>query len=320
MIRLYERSVQGIKLFDEGPIDLDNALDYFEIYYEIEYKYAMITSRPFVGVEKRKDNILKILEDKGKYVIEQLAGSFEMVFENWLESHAINTPELWAKVRFSEEEIEDIGLSGLVELFFEEGARYGLSDQIFIKLLTEALKKGEIETFNIYIEDSIRDINDMRMERYGEDEEEPELYPTDIQEYIKKGYSLENLYIFSEGVGGVETFLSHLPEYTALDILQEMGQYILFPLWYKHWKAQGIDKTRATIEKIYKNLVRIKSLKFQEALGIINQATNATHQNGSMMEYYGDRFYVDSKDLESLSKMDTRKWDNELQEIGVKIK
>ena len=37
------------------------------------------------------------------------------------------------------------------------------------------------------------------------------------------------------------------------------------------------------------------------------------------MEYYGEVYDVDERDLDKLSNMDTTDWDRELKEIGVEM-
>lgn len=302
---LLERSIQAIKLFNDFNIyDFDNIQEVFELYYEIEYKYAMINNNNFSGSLQRKENILKILENKGKQVNEVLSDTFLDVYEKWLDNHAITDPKKWAEQRFSYEEMLDNGAAGYINMFYLEWARYSDKFSDLIEKIEEYLLKGALPTTEEIL-------NDLLVTEEGFEN-------MSIREVIELTRGLEELYPFSEFMS-FKRFFMEIDEFYLIDALQEWAQYILFPAWYKYWKSQGIDKTRDNIERLYKELQKVNKMPIQKQFGIINQATNAVHQNGSMMDYYFDEYGVDKNDLSRLSEISLNDWDDELREIGVVI-
>jgi len=97
-IKASQRSIPGYA--DPGTTDSDEILEVFELVYEIEYKYHAIKNNSFSGMQKRKDNILKILSEVGEEAVAFIAETFEKVFSQWLENHALTDPEAWARARF----------------------------------------------------------------------------------------------------------------------------------------------------------------------------------------------------------------------------
>ena len=77
-----------------------------EIYslYELEYKYSMVKNKPFDGLPQRRENILINLERELKIVIKYIKIPIIKAFEDWLASHAILTPKLWAQKRIELQE------------------------------------------------------------------------------------------------------------------------------------------------------------------------------------------------------------------------
>ena len=122
---------------------------------------------------------------------------------------------------------------------------------------------------------------------------------------------------------------------TLIDILKETGklgifirefyEYIIFPIWYEHWKYQGIDETRENVQEVYNMLVRAKTP--EDSHMAILRAIQTSHQTGDMIEYleeYGgeEDIYPDKiKDLmEDLTNGSMNSiWDKQLEEIGVVI-
>lgn len=338
MIILNERSVQAIKNFDAGEINIDNAEEFFKIYYEIEYKYSMLTTRRFNGVERRKDNILRIIEDTGEFVIKEMANSFVEVFGKWLDEHALTDPKRWAEQRFNDETFEDFGIQETLAMFFVEVGRYAPHIPA-MELIEQHLVANTLPETRDFINWMLEDEKNMRIEDIKSDIElggdieeiadnwgyEAETYEELVSQVENEFEDVEN-YVMNMGIESLYAFesdeqLAHvLDDYVCpLCVLQEWGEKILFPLWYEHWSARGIDNTRANIERLYNNLMNIDRYSFRKQLGLINQAINSTHQNGSMMEYYGELYDVGPHELQYFSNMDTAEWDEELREIGVQV-
>jgi len=67
--------------------------------YELEYKWSMMRSRPFSGMERRQDNIIKGLERNLNEVLEEVKAPLERLYISWLRSHAITDPAQWGEAR-----------------------------------------------------------------------------------------------------------------------------------------------------------------------------------------------------------------------------
>jgi len=111
-----------------------------------------------------------------------------------------------------------------------------------------------------------------------------------------------------------------------MNFIIELNQHIVFPLWYDYWSAQGIDETRAMVEKAYQSLQNASNIdEFHLALEV---AIQTCHQNGSILDYleeYGREEYGgDPQQIEDIMTELTEgfglaAWDKQLRAIGVKV-
>jgi hypothetical protein len=321
-ITLLERSMAEINNFDpEEMIADETLLELFKLIYEIEYKYSMMAAKGFSGNERRKDNILKILERVGEESISALGGTFIDVFGNWLEHHAILSPRTWASKRledliengYGEEEIYEN-----IKWEFENDKDYSNYNSFEQAIQNNIDKMPALKNFlTTFYDEKDNMYDDLESEgyeefgeRYGEEFESKE----EAREFIDE-YETDP----SDVIGnfGAEEVFKHVRQ--DEDVFEELYVHIVFPAWYAHWSAEGIDETRANVEDVYKQLQNIDSLPFKQQNALINIATNTTHQTGSMMEYYSNRYDVDERDLRDLSNRDVEDWNEELREIGVQI-
>jgi hypothetical protein len=341
--KLFERSMEDIQGFfaDEQFEEYDEIviMEHFEFLYELEYKYSMLRDRNFSGVERRRENIMNLIERKFMDVSVPIIKSFMEVFNEWLETHAILSPRTWAEKRV-EEMYESEGTGMAFESLVDEYNRYtkgnGLED-IFqeafnqiendIKALPELGKYIEMywEDSKAMLIDEMEDDFEDFVDRYGD------LYKGDTEEDIrdeiedKAWQEAWNVQIDAYSVAemlSIDDNIANSLETLGLDmkeLLIELNEKVVFPVWYSYWKGQGIDKTRDNIEKLYKQLKSFKRYDVGKRFMLINLAKDSVHQTGSMMDYYESRFGVGQYQLDELSNMDIRDWDKELMEIGVEM-
>src|SRR5208282_4839090 len=158
--RFLEREIADIKSFhtknnfDPGE-DEENLKEHFEMFYELEYKYHAIKNNEFTGNPARKINLLAIIEEKAKEIIESIAGTFEDVYAEWLEVHAITDPKKWAtaRVKDAEKTEEQIGEEGeAFDSILLEYAGYKYGNDF-------SVSKGQDKAFREILESVIKNIN-----------------------------------------------------------------------------------------------------------------------------------------------------------------
>lgn len=334
---LSERNMAEIKMFDvnKNLKGSQEILDHFELAYELEYKYHALRNNDFSGSPQRYDNTLNIIEEKAKEVIIPLAKTFIEVFETWLEFHALTSANSWAKARYKETkdygEMEEI-FGGLLS----EWARYYYGtlpnniDNVFnefleelslnlfempnlSEILKEYLTTVQIERAQIELEDvkegytTLDEWND-NYDLEAKDIDEAWDLSGDIEVDVDDIYLPD--YIFSK-----DEFVNLLNE----DAIVDMYEIMVFPMWFGHWEKEGIVETRKNVEKVTRDIKSIKNQDLQKQFLNLNIATNLSHQTGSMMNYYEERYGVSADDLKALSDTDVREWNKDLQEIGVRI-
>ncbi len=336
--RLFERNMELIQSFRTTD-DID--LEIFELFYELEYKYSQIRDRLFTGIEKRRENILRIIEDKAEEVNIAIADSFVGVFKIWLDSHALTEPKKWAKQRiYGDNKLDAYGslwsretVSGIVHEYCHYLGYTTSSLDILLEHAIERIDNLPIlkEAFTSLIKEEIElNLDDLDWEEFEDMYSRSFLDNSNLKNEDEVRDFLENIpflsqnefisnYNIPELFEDNQSFVNFIDNFDAGEILVELNEKMVFPLWYGHWKAEGIDKTRKDVEDIHKKIKRISSYPIEKQFMYINIATNTTHQTGSMMDYYEEQYEVTKTDLERLSNIDTRDWDKELREIGVDI-
>jgi len=351
LLPLKEKSIAELKMFEPelyDDINYEKLMEVWEVLYELEYKYNMIKTKNFSGFEQRRDNILLILEKTSRKVINVVGKTLLGVFNNWLNIHALNDPEKWAEGRlmidgediFKTDNFKDIFLGAMAEL-----SRYNNISE------GDAIAKVVIKNpylLDSYFQDYVKDMGERMREDldYEGFEKFTDIYKMfiydrgieinnqeDAEEFIDNYFSSYDKDFFNI-MGGEKEAISYLIEdmvqlemfstdssfFNSIDEYYFMFAFlkdIVFPEWYGYWKAQGIDQTRDKIEDITNQLNDIEKYSLEKAFALINIAKNTSHQNGSMMEYYEERWGIDYVYLKNLSDMDVTEWNNELEEIGV---
>jgi hypothetical protein len=305
--------------------------------YELEYKRSMIMSHGFSGVPERRDNIIDGLTEKLGEVIENLKGVLDATFKDWLGTHALLSPETWAEKRISD--IEEYA-RGAFDQAVSEYARYTgdgrKHETILEELVNDAVSRlSEFPSLKKLVDLLMEDEMNRRYDELGEEgyeefgrmvrmefknEEEAEEY---ISNLTSKDVDLGELMVS----GGHAGFFDMVEKYAdARGLAKEFYKNFVFPVWFAHWKEQGIEETRNTIQNIYDRLQSVSVNNTGNAIAVINLAINASHQTGSMMDYISSNANTDlsgGQIIELLDKLsagtDVEEWNQELREVGVNI-
>jgi hypothetical protein len=306
----------------------------------------MLTTRPFKGNPKRLENIIKKTEETLWNVIEQVKIPLIETFDHWLKNHALLDPQMWADQRTNERDETynfsdpyEIGQAFDNMLFeykrykhpnfdYRDNQSLGYNN-IFFEFLRDVMsninnlpvfKSLGIRYLEGYKEMLIDDLSSEGFKSFGERMGQNFNSPEEAQNYINN-LDIDNIDIY-DYIYDADIFKNSLAN-SGVDpfaLISELNQHIIFPLWYDYWKQQGIDETRENIENIFNRLNGNTDLK--NTIANINLALNASHQNGSMLDYLEEK--SQSGDLKGLldsltEGKNVKKWNKQLREIGVKI-
>lgn len=89
---LLERSMEEIyykNINDKTISNGEELKEIWKLFYELEYKYNMVSKLSFKGLEKRQENILKIIENTANPMIRILAKSLYVVLNKWMSDHKL---------------------------------------------------------------------------------------------------------------------------------------------------------------------------------------------------------------------------------------
>ena len=282
--------------------------------YKWEYIYGIFKTNPKLETDRRYQNIKKIIEGGLNDLVTKLNEDIKPVFEEWLENHAILSPETFAKKRTQDaediygENAEDM-ISGFVADLFrldETNTRRRVDPSEYYRFLNMRVAKSPemLESIKNYLIDNA-------YQMVGEDEED-----NSMQEMIDND-DLAGLFDnFTDALGGEELWIEILNYEGVTNTIENLYEYIYFPEWYGKWSAEGIDETREKIENIYKEIENADSYDLVTKLRNFNIAFNASHQTGGMIDYIGDRYDVDKAYLDYLSNIpekEIKEWEQELK-------
>lgn len=311
-IPLFEDSLIEQKLLESiQSISVSSEL-YDNLYtmYEWEYKLSVL-KRKFQKMQKRRfDNIILQIHKKLKPILDHITDKLAYVFKKWLDTHAITSPRTWAERR-AEEIVDNYDVKNLLRHPFYEYTRYttpkGNTKTAFVQKVLEALEGTHF--FDEMVDLELSDLEDQV--EGTRDEEDIEYYKSVIQML-----NTDPVEYYAE----IMTF-DVLNTYINPDLLIKVYEKVVFPVWFKHWKAKGIVQTRKGVEKAYNDLEKSYTEKdLSKRIMYINIALNTQHQTGSMMEYIEGLYDVSEKDLNHLSNMDNKEiqeWEKEIIELGV---
>ena len=237
---LFETEVSKINSFkvdslDEVGYDSDVLLTYFELLYELEYN--QILSKPFNGPEKRKHNILNIIEAKANQLVGVLSESFINVFEVWLNNHDLDNPEKFAETRVKDN--EDTG-EPLFNYFISEYKRYGNQSNWgdIWRNIEQGLNKGNLPILSDVLDDYITydyknryfsELENDGLERFNDNNGKEFATEEEARDYIENIELSDVLDYLDEG-----TFEVVVGENDSVYI--ELFEKIIFPIWYT-WES-----------------------------------------------------------------------------------
>jgi hypothetical protein len=147
----------------------------------------------------------------------------------------------------------------------------------------------------------------------------------EVDDWIEETYTIDNLGIDPYVLMGenAESFANSLQNYGKLnEVLKEFYEHQIFPLWYAHWSAQGIDDTRETVENIYNRLKDASPADLGNLVAMVSMGLNAAHQTGNMIEYFEENVggYNLKQVLDEIEKGEyVEKANQDLRSIGVQI-
>lgn len=290
-----------------------NFKDVFWAVYELEFKYSQLKSKPekWEGSLQRYENTLKKMREKLLQTIQMAAKKLYPVYENWLDNHAITNPKKWGEKRV--QSMLDVEEPIHVLETIQSSYVYDSPKPNFKKEVRETISKNlnRIPKFKEILEEIGKEEKEDRLENDEETNKEDLDYlddPKNVWDYIFDNFELE--------------FISNIniPEETIIKILNLIAEKVLFPVWYAKWKEEGIDETRKRIETRFKEIKIISGFVSdpQKAASKLNSALQEAHQTGAMMDYIEQEYEESYGFLDDLSTLNTDKWEEELEKIGLK--
>ena len=329
-----------------------------ERFYELEYKYSMLKLKPFIGMERRRENIIKRLETELQNLMPQIIQPIIQTYQNWLKSHALLNPIDWAIERARgmtgdgdsdgyEEPLSEYNLDialgeayhynvNVAQLASKDIEKYKNLTAIAREVAKERAEYDTQELEDIY-EYEMKDMSDKQKEKFIEQktkEYNDSAKDARIDDALEMyGNSLDN--------NGLKEFLKTIDlfymDIDPQDVLVEI-YLAVFDGWYSHWSAQGIDQTRRNVEIATDRLMSMDALTGpSKAIEAVTLALQTVHQSGDMIEYleghidsHGFEYDGETPDEEYrptnlkstfnyLAGKNTSLWDEELKEIGVQI-
>lgn len=298
---LYEAAGLGLK-------------DMLEDFYEAEYKYHELKNNPhkWSGLPKRYDNVLDRYADDLRSLASSIARRLRPYFKKWLAEHALTNPKKWGvgRVKGYEEAGEHLG-DGMIATT-EEYKRYAKSE---IKLYRAGVDLSKASALKKLIGVLLNE------DKAGWDEDEDGPFPyADEQDYWDENIAAN--YSDGESFGDFLEALNY-PKAELWKIIGEIAAQVVFPAWFKHWKAKGIVKTRKRVVNAHRALGKAakgaRRMEPSDLVVTINTALNIAHQTGSFLEDYIEPYEegVNKQFLAHLSRLATTKWRKELNKLGL---
>ncbi len=261
--------------------DIGNSFVFaLERLYELEYKYSMIKrslsqeeienpfdfTNPirFSGMKRRKENILKRLEEELKKTIAFVAKPIIKTFKKWLDNHAILDPIQWAKQRIITEEDTPMSIDEAVDAMLYEYFHYASANYpgifgfnatssktyvlpVFIRELSKKIyqmpllsqyfaeiKKEMIKNAEQEAQDQLYN-NKRKPTKNQITQKEKELIENynnlELEEYIQEYYGLN---YFNEFIDGSKNL-----GFNPMEIIAEIYAAMVFPQWIARWEQKG---------------------------------------------------------------------------------
>lgn len=321
MIRYISLKEQRLLEWVEDINANDDLYDELKVMYEWEYKYNTLKQGFTARNEKRLQKVLDLIERKLNPILNSIIEKLSEVFKDWIDGHALTDPNLWAKKRIA----NTVEREGFDPPYILEGikAEYGRYSNYEKNFYSEAFKASYLA-----FEDILNDLKDRTIEdiQYSLEQSEEEGDEDDSEQYKLDLEYHENLNLkdYEEASNFIETYYgdykTFIESYADEDILIDIQEKLVFPVWYKYWKMQGIDKTKKRIEGTYKDLIHSEHEKdLSKKIMYINIALNESHQTGSMRQYIESMWDVSEKQLEDLSNIDKKTLEDWNKEVGMNL-
>jgi len=315
--------------------------------YELNYMYDMMKLSNFTGLPQRRDNLIRDIEDKGIDLCDDVLTQLNDIFYNWLEQHALLSAKSWAESRTKEfEEGGQLDYNYIFIIPFDEYARYkypniknppAISYNFKGQITSIPKEVGEmvdeylsyIQEHDLYKDCALSDWFDLKILQF-KDDWETELSGTDDEDESKsiidnmrrvdeRDYSL----LFDIEFVTMENMIVGLEDglIDEIDLLTDIYEYVIFPLWFGYWEERGIVQTRENINNIRENMLKaLHKGDLSEKFKMINIALNAMHQTGAMLTYIENEHNEISKQLlDELSNMNVDKLNKKLKMQGFQV-
>ena len=198
----------------------------------------------------------------------------------------------------------------------------------FIKKYKKEIVNENISYFlqNIVYE-NFAEIKNILKQNFNDEDEAVE-YLESLNEQQIQELNIENLNIDDEYIYDMfydfQTLIQYITYYdeSYIELLKEVYEKEVFPLWLQYWRSQGVEETREKLQNIYDRLKQTDPNDIGKLIANINIAINAAHQTGSMIDhiesYFGE--FELSQELDNLTNGEyIEQWNKELKEIGVTI-
>ena len=343
--------------------ELDYNPDEFEsqlmAFYELEYKYSMLMSKPFHGVPQRRDNIARNIFNELYALANEIKIPVLATLEKWLSEHALLDPRLWAsqRVRNSSQyeymEYDNFDTESIKEMYqsmINEHIEYTDPNKIlyndketlfnseFMKMLQEAVSNidsfPELKEFlssfiPVYRDMLYGDLDEEGVEEFGQrmgaqfnSEEQARLYIENMDENNIDYHTMMDI----SGINDLDDFVKSVTNATAWqEVLEEFNREFVFSMWAAHWKDRGIEDTRKSIEQAYQMLNAASPKDIGNFTAAFSHALNIEHQTGSILTDYlepetgSDGLKEFLTNLSNKTSSEIEVWNEQLREIGVEI-
>ncbi len=321
--------------WDSGDEDFLNLLT---AVYELEYKHSVLTNNPFAGSPKRKENISKAIDERLWDVLDAIKQILIEVFRMWLSEHALTDPEQWATSRMTlleeyyDERDSGTHLTNLIDEFirYRPGGHMGSAFYIMMLEITDNIEAyPTVQQVAVLLAEDrkqmmLEELASSGFEEFGSYHGQDFQTEEEAEKFIYQNIGNIDDFLYEMVNDDLDNFSGILYKTGLLEqFTHEVYKNLVFPMWYEHWREQGIDETRETVQNIYEKLESVEGLG--NTISIINLAINTSHQTGGMSDYieqYGNMYISGDivSHLNTLTQGDMiEEWNEELREIGVQI-
>lgn len=299
----FKAYLENINHYYEWTYDIrpsDSLYTCIALSYEWEYKYRKIAGDPKLFT-KRKDNMLKLIEERMAPVFENIFGAMIETFEFWLDLHNLDDPISWSDFRFIDvqKRVDGFNIEDMLNHLWGE---YQEVDKT--KTYQEFMEWFVEEEFN-----TLMPVIKIIMRNRNKNTE-----PTIT--------SLKQSNQFSEVAKEVfDNAIKYKNDEIYKKALHDFGHRVFFPIWEKHWEKEGIYKTQNRIVDVYNQAIDYHDFtNFNRTIVLMHKLLNTGHQTGDMMDYIADHYDVTKKDLDEFSATSNfDHWNKDLNAMGIYV-